>query len=173
MTYTGGEITQRKVSVGGKDRQQLLAELDEAGVELNEYARTLFGCDGFTTLSTPHSLVTVELTVKQLGFAHGASTLDLYAQAESLGLGPAPLELGPHLRLQYLERPEGCWGYLLTERRAPPGSITVTSVPLSEDDQFSRGFYLRRIKGTLWLRGYCCSDTTVWDADDRLVFCRL
>ena len=162
----------RAVSVGGKSKQQLLAQLAEAGVELNDAARILFASDKFTTLTACQPLSTVELTVRHLGFTHGATILELYAKAVALGLCLAPIELGPHLRLQYLDQPEGYWGYPVTEHRAPPGSIIVASAPLSEDGAFPKGFYLRRIKGTLWLRGYRCTVTHVWDSDDRLVFCK-
>jgi hypothetical protein len=170
MIYPDGHFATRDVSVGGKSKQQLLAHLEEAGVELNEAARILFSSDKFTTLSTRQSFLTVELAVSQLGFAQGATTLELHSRAVALGLRLAPMELGPHLRLQYLDQPEGYWGFPVTQHRAPPGSIAVASAPLSEDDAFPKGFYLRRIKGTLWLRGYWCDVANLWDASDRFVF---
>jgi hypothetical protein len=153
--------------------QQLLAQLAEAKVELNEAAQTLFSSDKFRTLATRRPVTAVELAVRDLGFAHGATMLDLRDKAAALGLCAPPIELGPHLRLQYLDQPEGCWGHPVTKHRAPPGSITVASAPLSEDDQFPKGFYLRRIQGTLWLRGYRASDVEHrYDPDDRFVFSR-
>src|SRR5262245_27680455 len=119
VTYPSGQFETRVVSVGGKSKQQLLARLAEAGVELNEAARILFSSDKFTTLDACQALITVELTVRHLGFTHGARTLELYGKAVALGLCLAPIELGPHLRLQYLDQPEGCWGYPVTEHRAP------------------------------------------------------
>lgn len=172
MIYPEGNFTTMTVSVGGRSKQELLAQLAETGVELNEAARILFASDRFTPSRTNESLVTVELAVKQLGFAKGATTAELHHQAIALGLSLAPPELGPHLRLQCLDQPEGYWGYPVTEHRAPPGSIAVASAPLSEDDSFPKGFYLRRIKGILWLRGYWCDKANVWDAEDRLVFCK-
>jgi hypothetical protein len=158
--------------VGGLDKRQLLAQLAEAGVELNEAARTLFTSDRFMTSGPRQSVAIVELTVGQLGFPAGATMGELHARAVTVGLHLAPLELGPHLRLQYLDQPEGHWGFPATEHRAPPGSVTVASAPLSGDHGFPKGFYLRRIKGVLWLRGYWCDDTNAWETDDRLVFCR-
>jgi len=169
------DVTQfatRAVSIGGRSKQLLLGDLAVAGVELNDAARLLFASEKFTTLSTRQSIVAIELTPRQLGFAQGATTLALHAKAIALGLRLAPLELGPHLRLQHLDQPEGYWDFPVTEHRAPPGSIRVASAPLSADDEFPKGFYLRRIKGTLWLRGYWCSDANLWEADDRLIFCK-
>lgn len=170
--YPQGQFVQRVVSVGGQSKQQLLAQLAEIGVELNAAARTLFASDRFTTSNTRQTLITVELAVRELGFAQGATTLELHRQGVALGLRLPLIELGPHLRLQYLDQPEGYWGFPVTEHRAPPGSLTVASAPVSEDDEFPKGFYLRRIQGVLWLRGYWCSADNVWDADDRLVFCK-
>jgi hypothetical protein len=44
------------------------------------------------------------------------------------------------------------------------------SAALVEDDEFPKGFYLRRIDGVLWLRGYRSGPAHVWSPDDRLVF---
>jgi hypothetical protein len=167
-----GCFATRVVYVGGTSKQQLIAQLGEAKVELNEYAHTLFGSDKFTTLATRQPLTAVELAVRDLGFAHGATDLEVRDKAADLGLCLPPIELGPQLRLQYLDQPEGCWGHPVTSHRAPPGSLIVASAPLSEDDQFPKGFYLRRIKGTLWLRGYCSSAAHVNEPDVRFVLCQ-
>jgi hypothetical protein len=161
----------RVVYVGGASKQQLLARLEEAGVGLNEAARILFSSEKFTTLSTRQPLATVEVTVRDFGFTQGATFQELCNQAAALGLCLPPLELAPHLRLQYQDQPEGYWGHPLTAHRAPPGSIMVASAPLSADDEFPKGFYLRRIQGTLWLRGYWTSADNRWDPDDHLLFC--
>ncbi|MES2597385.1 MAG: helicase [Verrucomicrobiota bacterium] len=165
-------IVRRGVNVGGIGKSQLLSHLAEAGVELNEYARVLFASDLFTTSPTEQHWMTVEVSVRDLGFTQGASIKELHSRASVLGLLPPPLELAPHLRLQYLDQPEGSWGHPVTQHRAPSGSITIASVPLSEDDEFPKGFYLRRIEGTLWLRGYQCSTDNHWNPDDHLLFCQ-
>jgi len=167
----GSSVT-RVLYVGGLSKQQLLAHLAEAGVELNEAASILFSSDKFTTLKTRQPLLAVELAVRHLGFMQGATLLELCGKAVALGLCLPPIELGPHFRLQYLDQPEGYWGHPVTAHRAPPGSIMVASAPLSHDENFPKGFYLRRIQGKLWLRGYWASADNLWDPDDRLVFCK-
>jgi hypothetical protein len=50
----------------------------------------------------------VVVRVSALGFGDdGASLKDTYARASRLGLAPAPAELGPILRLDYLDQPLG------------------------------------------------------------------
>ena len=167
----GGFVT-RAVQVGGVSKKQLLAQLTKAGVELDEAARILFASDRFTTSATRQALAAVEATVRQLGFPNGATTQEVCDKAVELGLCLPPTELGPHMRLQCLDQPEGYWGFPVTEHRAPPGSLTVISAPLSEDHEFPKGFYLRRINGTLWLRGYWSGAEHRYDPEDRLVFCQ-
>lgn len=162
----------RVVTCGGLTKTQLLDQLHASAVSLNEAAESLFRSDLFTTAPTPYSVTTVELTVRDLGFPHGAATAEIYAHAKALGLGLCPLELAPHLRLHYLDQPEGYWGQPVRQHQAPSGSVTIASEALTHDDAVPKGFYLRRIKGELWLRGYRAGADHVWEADDHLLFCQ-
>jgi hypothetical protein len=74
--------------------------------------------------------------------------------------------------LQYLDQPEGYWDQPVRHHQAPSGSITIASEPLSEDDDFPKGFYLRRIKGVLWLRGYRSGAEHIWEPGDHFLFCQ-
>lgn len=47
----------------------------------------------------------------------------------------------------YLDQPEGYSGHPIQQHRAPVGSITIASEILTEDEDFPKGFYLRRING--------------------------
>lgn len=162
----------RTVDVGGLAKPDLLRELQKHAISMNELAERLFASDRFAVSETRYSLTTVELTVRELGFPRGATTVDTLQRAGELDLGPCPLELGPYLRLQVLDQPEGYDGKPVWRHRAPYGSITIASERPCADDDFPRGFYLRRMEGVLWLRGYRSGDRHLWDADDHLVFCR-
>lgn len=59
-----------------------------------------------TTVIASFSLLN-ELTVRDLGFLHGAITATIYTKAAALGLCLCPLELGPHFRLHYRDQPDG------------------------------------------------------------------
>jgi hypothetical protein len=140
------------------------------GVELNEAAKTLFASDWFQISATHRTIETVDVSVLDLGFAQGATISLIYEASAALGLSLCPLEVGPHMRLQFLDQPEGCWNHPASQHRAPPGSLTIASQRLTEDHDFPEGFYLRRIKGTLWLRGYRSGPEHVWEPEDRLIF---
>ncbi len=161
-----------KLRIGGVSKDQLLRQLDLKGVQLNSAAQDLFAHDLFTTEATPVNLEVHELAVEDLGLARGGTNQEVVKAAAILGLAPCPLEVAPHLRLQYIGQPEGHIGHPETKNCAPPGSMTVISVPLSDDYETPKGFYLRKISGTLWLRGYRSDNEYIWSAKDRLAFCR-
>jgi len=160
----------RSVQVGGLTKSELLEQLQRNAIALNESAERLFASDLFTTAASRYSIMTVELTVRDLGLPQGATIADIYTRAAALDLGLCPLELGPHLRLQYLDQPEGYWGQPVRQHQAPSGSITVASEQISEDDDVPKGFYLRRIQGVLWLRGYRSGPEHIWEPDDHFIF---
>jgi len=160
------------VRIGGLDRRELLQALLECGVRLNAAAEALFGDERFTPERRPRVVEIACLSVADLGLAEGATYDRLAARALAAGLGPCPLELGPHLRLQFLDQAEGAVGPPATRHRAPPGSVTVASVPLDDRDETPKGFYLRCIEGVPWLRGYWARPDNVWHPEDLLVFAR-
>ena len=170
--YPNCRTVDRTVRVGGMSKRELLAELQSNGIQLNEYARILFAHSEFTTSPVISKIATIELAVANLGYARGATIARIHERATELGLTLCPLELGPHLRLQLLDQPEGHLGHPPSRHRAPPGSITVASRQLTNDHDTPKGFYLRRIDGVLWLRGYRSAPDDIWSPEDRLVFCR-
>jgi hypothetical protein len=156
--------------VGGRSKRQLQEDLARHAVQLNDAARQLFACDRFATAPSAARFAALEVTVRDLGFADGAAMPEVLSRAATLGLRACPLEAAPHFRLQYLDQPEDCRGTPAVRHRAPPGSITVVSDPLTDDDAFPKGFYVRRIDGVAWLRGYWSGPDHRWDPGDRLLF---
>ena len=158
------------VGIGGTTKEALLSRLLEAGIRLNGMAENLFADPRFTV--APHrSEVAVHVcSLQSLGLCEGGTFEQAVGSAQRQGLSLCPLELGPHFRLKYVTQPEGAGGQPSRQGRAPAGSITVASLPLDEDDETPKGLYLRRIDGTLWLRGYRSWPGHVWSADDLLAF---
>lgn len=156
------------VRIGGMSRTELQIALRAQGVRLNQAAEDLFADPRFTTRAESHVTPIAAVSVAELGF-DGATYPQLIGGALDLGLIECPLELGPHLRLQLLSQTEGVPS---RQGRAPAGSITVASPPLDDADRTPKGFYLRRVDGVSWLRGYWSSLDHVWDPADVLVFAR-
>ena len=168
--YPDCPMISRTVEVGGLTKSQLIQKLQQSAILLNEYAEKLLADDKFTISETKYSLQTVELTVSNLGFPDGANTAQIFKRASDLGLELCPLKLGPFLRLAYLDQPEGYSGNPEQRHQAPSGSITIASEILNDDDNFPKGFYIRRINGVLWLRGYIADHLHIWNPDDRFIF---
>ena len=170
MLYTSPRLSSLTVSLGGVSKDELLRQLGDAGVQLNAYARTLFADSRFTTSVAKSTVEVAQVSVASLGFADGATFSALIKGAQLAGLVPGPLELGPHLRLALLQQHEGAIGHSPTQGRAPPGALTVASAPLDKEDETPKGFYLRRIEGTLWLRGYRSWAGHVYSPQDSFAF---
>ena len=151
-------------------KQELLQTLLAQGIALNEYAQNTFADPGFTTAAESSIVDSVEITVADLGLTDGGTIGQIHRRMAEVGLALCPIELGPHLRLQFLDQPEGQLGHARSQHCAPPGSITVASAELSDSPH--TGFYLRRIDGVLWLRGYRSDADHLWSPEDRLVFAR-
>ena len=159
----------RVIQIGGKPKLELLAELKAHGVQLNEAGEALFAHSGFSTSPMASEVQIVEIAVGDLGFKEGATTEQIVERALQQDWGLCPLELGPFWRLQYLNQLEGCVEPPETKHRAPAGSVTVLSPAVSADDQVPKGFYLRRINGVDWLRGYWALADHLWGLEDRVV----
>ena len=165
-------LQSQAVRVGGEPKSVLLARLEASGVRLNSAASLLFSDDRFTASEHGATVRVVFASVRSLGLPHGATFARIVERAHAEGLALCPLELGPHLRLQLTDQPEGSVGQPSSHHRAPPGSITVASLPLDHSYETPRGFYLRRIDGELWLRGYRSSELHTWSPLDILAFLR-
>jgi len=162
----------RVVHAGGVTKSELLARLADAQIQLNQAAHELFADVRFTTSATAYVLETIESSVAELGLPCGGTLAQVVEQASAAGLSVCPLELGPHLRLQLTDQAEGSVGFPPSRHRAPPGSITVASAALADDERTPRGFYVRRIEGVLWLRGYRSGADHVWSPEDIFLFSR-
>jgi hypothetical protein len=154
------------------DKREMVQALREHNVRLNQAAEALFDDRRFMPLPQSKIIEISPVSVADLGFGEGATYEQLTVRALESGLVDCPLELGPHLRTQFLEQPEGSIGFPATQHRAPPGSLTIASSPLDDCEQTPKGFYLRRIDGVLWLRGYWSWPGHIWSPEDVLVLAR-
>lgn len=82
--------------------------LDDANIAVGDSADEILGRPAFTFGDTPMTLNLVVLSVAELGFGpQGAALADIHARAVRIGLELCPAEVGPQLRLQYLNQPVG------------------------------------------------------------------
>ncbi len=82
--------------------------LDQARISLGDWANEILGRPAFTFSAEPRPLNLIVLSMAQLGFDDNRAALaDVHARAIWLGLELCPGEVGPYLRLQYLDQPVG------------------------------------------------------------------
>jgi hypothetical protein len=170
MTTLSFKTTPLNILYGGMNSRQLLEALKANHIQLNASAIALFEHPDFVTSTHQSQLEVVQVSVADLGFVNRATTRDIYAKAYTHGLALCPIEFAAYYRLGYLEQPEGSIGFAATQHCAPPGSVTIASQAISADDTVPKGFYLRCIEGSLWLRGYSCDAAHVWSPQDVFAF---
>ena len=142
----------RSIRVGGFTKPDLLRRLAAQSVSLNDYARALFADAAFTTSSDARDVQVAVVSLTEIGLPSGGLFDEILARAATLGLQPCPLEVAPHLRLSYLNQPEGPY-------------LTVASTKLRPGPETPNGFYLRRLADGLWLRGYESGPENIYAAD--------
>ncbi len=157
--------------VGGLTRPDLRSALAAAGVRLNASAETLLDDPLFASneAETAATVQIVECTVGQLGLTVGATLPEILASAREHDLLPCPPFTGPYLRLAMPDQPTAP-DSVLSKGRPPTGALHVASARLRAAYDYPRGFYLRVVEGTPWLRGFRCSDDAPWSPDDRFAF---
>jgi hypothetical protein len=98
----------KTITVGGsKGVNAIRAALETAPcpMAIADDADEILGRPAFLFIKTPVELDLVVLSVFELGFADEASLHDIYARAVALGFELCPAEVGPALRLNYLDQP--------------------------------------------------------------------
>jgi hypothetical protein len=161
------------VAVGSLTKSELLASLSGHNIQLNQAAEDLFADPRFQPSGQAVDIKISARSVSSLGFKDGATYPQIVVRARELGMTECPLELAPYLRLQFMNQAEAVERVATKERQAPSGSLTVAAKPIAQADDVPKGFYLRRIDGALWLRGYWADFIHVWSKDDVIVFALL
>jgi len=99
----------------------------------------------------------VRLTTTQLTGKNGGTTAEVFAGAERLGLKKCPAWMGPKLRSEYLNQPNGEW-------------ILIGMEPIADSDGGPLVFSVGRNGSELWLSGRWSGPDDVWDPGRRWVF---
>lgn len=136
---------------------QLRQALIDDGFKIGPWCDDIFKKITVAPKTTEIELVVV--TVAELGSPNGATRQKIYDKALSLGLHLCPAEVGPQLRLQYLDQPGGEWLFVAMDPIADShGSLCV--------------FYVEHGSGSRWLRAASGDPDSFWTGDGPGVFCR-
>src|SRR5262245_46889232 len=105
MARDPGETSMRRaVHIGGMGKTDLLQGLRTHNVQLNPAAEALFADSRFTPQIERQVIEIASFSVADLGFEQGASYEQLVGRAIESRLVECPLELGPRLRMQFLDQ---------------------------------------------------------------------
>lgn len=149
--------TFKEIFMDNLSAEELLEKMKAKGIQFNKYAEMLFEHSSFLTSGKARKVKLVKVNLTDLKLAKPTRFQDIVSAAAEKGLKLCPLNLAPFLRLEYLDQPEGPY-------------LTIASLKIEDDEKFPRGFYLRKLEGVLWLRGFCASDDWEYPLDMEFVF---
>jgi len=156
-SFPEGNIRRQGIEIGGKTKEQLQSELEQAGVNITSYAKEMMENPDFTTLPVAQILITVRLKLNQMGLSGHPTTDQIYERAQALGLDLWLNEVGPHLRLQDINQPMDECFY-------------VGMKQITDSDGDPRVFALGQVEGGLWLHGSWAPPDHRWLTHYEFVF---
>ena len=148
-----------KLGTGLKTADDFRKTLKDNGFNISDSASDILRKPAFTAAVEETEIDLVKVTVGELGFKKGARRDQIYERAKELGLELCPLEVGPQLRLQYQDQPNGEW-------------ILVAMEPIFDSDGSPWLFFVERGDSGRWLSGSWGDPGGFWRADDQWAFCR-
>ena len=148
-----------KLGTGLKTADDFRRALKDDGFNISDWASDILGKPAFKAADEDTEVDLVKVTVAELGFKNGARHNQIYERAKELGLGLCPPEVGPQLRLQYQDQPNGEW-------------ILVAMEPIVDSDGNPKLFVVGHDDSGLWLDSRWGSPNCFWGAGRRWVFCR-
>ena len=149
-----------KLGTGLRTADDFSRALAENGYGVSDWAKDILGKPEFMVASREIEVDLVVLTTAQLtGNSQGGTTAEVFAGAKRIGLDKCSAEVGPQLRLQYKDQPKVEW-------------LLVGMDPIAGSHGYPDVFNVGHDVEDLWLSAYCGNPDSVWDADNRWVFCR-
>ena len=151
------KIRRENIEIGGKSKEQLIAEMKAAGINISDYAKSMMENPDFVPGKNREDATLVRLTVADLGFTSSATTDQIYKRAEELGLELCPPDTGPNYRLKYKDQPLSEW-------------VRIGMKQITDSDGYPRVFNLGRNDGGLWLDDRWAGPDGAWDPGDEWCF---
>lgn len=145
------------LGTGLKTTGDFCKAMKNGGINISDWVSDILGKPAFTTTAEAAEVDLVKVTVAELGFKEGARRDQIYGRAKELGFEICLPEVGPQLRLQYLDQPKGEW-------------IFVGMEPILDSDGGPSVFCVGRNDSGLGLRGHWGSSGYVWDPAYQWVF---
>ncbi len=146
-----------KVGAGPKNADEFRAAFKEAGCKISAWANDLLGNDAFRVATEETEVELVVASVAELGFKDGAKYSAICQRAKQLGLDLCRAEVGPQLRLQYTDQPNGEW-------------LRIAMEPIADSGGHLNIFYVIQGACELYLNSYSGHPSDFCHNYDRFVF---
>ena len=146
-----------KLGTGFKGADDFSKVLKDKEMKIGGWATNILGKPEFTVADEQSEVDLVKVAVAELGFKNGAKTQQIYDRAKQLGLELCSSEVGPQLRLQYEDQPNG-------ER------ILIAMKPISGSDGYLSVFSVERYDSELLLSVYYGFPDYFWPPGYQWVF---
>lgn len=145
------------VEIGGKTKEQLIAEMEAAGINIDSYARSMMENADFIPGKTREEATLIRLTVGYLGFTSSVVTDQIYKRAEDLGLELCPPDTGPNYRLKYRNQPRNEW-------------VRIGMKQIADSNGNQHIFRLVRLGDSLGMDNSWAGPNSRWDPGNECVF---
>lgn len=150
-------IRRENVELGGKSAEQLISEMNTAGINISDQAKFMLKSHEFVPGQKTEEATLIRLTVADLGFKTSATTDQIFERAQALGLELCPADTGPNYRLKYQNQPLNEW-------------FCIGMKQISGQNGIPRVFHLARNDDGLWLDDYWAKPDHEWIPDYEFVF---
>lgn len=158
MSFPDKKIRRENIEIGGKSAEQLISEMEAAGINISPNARSmLLNRAEFIPGKNSEDIILIRLTVGDLGFKTNVTTDQIYKRAQALGLELCPADTGPNYRLKYQNQPLNEWFCMGMKQISDSGG---------DPDVFGLG----RFDVGLWLRDAWARPDGGWDPGSEFVF---
>lgn len=147
-----------KLGTGLKTAYDFRKSFEDNGFAIDDCANDILCKPAFTVATEETELDLVVISVAELGFKNAAPREEIYARGDERGLDLCPAEVGPQLRLQYKDQPNG--------------ELFVAMEPITGSIGYLSLFRVERSASTLLLSCYSASPACVWGTGTRFVFSR-
>lgn len=130
------KILRRTIELKTKTPEEYTQELLSQGIKISNWAQDIL--NKIEPLKQKEEIDLVSFSVEQLGFQNGVTLKEIYDKAKEFGLELCPPQVGPELRLDYKDQPEGEY-------------LRIAMEPITDRDDDPRLFNICRYDSESWL----------------------
>ena len=149
------KIFRKTIELTTKTPEEYTQKLLSQGCKTYSHAQDML--NKIKSLKQKEEINLVSFSVEQLGFQNGATLQEIYNKTKKFGLELCPPQVGPELRLNYKDQPNGEY-------------LKIAMESISDRDDDPRLFFVDRLVSVLWLNYGSGRLDYFWNGVNRFVF---